>query len=56
MRKWLDRAAAIAAQTRRALQLVYDSLNPGQRQVLLKNMEVKALFDRCGIEVSGHDG
>ena len=37
-------------QTRDALQLVYDTLNHGQQQKLLRNEEVKRLFDLYGIE------
>lgn len=37
-------------ETREALQTVYDSLNKGQRQKLLKNEAVKALFERYGVE------
>lgn len=36
-------------QTRFALQTVYDALNKGQRQKLLKNEEIKVLFDRYGV-------
>ena len=32
-------------ETKNALQLVYDSLNQGQQNKLLKNDEVKKLFD-----------
>ena len=46
-------AAAVAeckAQTKNALQTVYDSLNQGQQKKLLKNDSVKELFDRFGVE------
>jgi len=36
--------------TKSALQLIYDSLNQGQQKKLIKNLEVKALFDRYGVE------
>lgn len=48
--KWQDKAAVVAADTKTALQLVYDSLNKGQQKQLLKNKQVKALFDRYGVE------
>lgn len=32
-------------ETRDALQTVYDSLNQGQQKKILKNEQVKALFD-----------
>lgn len=38
------------AETRTALQTLYDSLNQGQRKKVLKNPEVKALFDRYGVD------
>lgn len=36
--------------TREALQLVFNELNQGQQKKLLKNEEVKALFDLYGVE------
>lgn len=41
---------AAKAETREALQLVYDSLNYGQQKKLLEQDGVKALFDRYKIE------
>ena len=38
-------------ETRDALQLVYDSLNSGQQNKLLKNEAVAALFYRYGVIV-----
>jgi hypothetical protein len=32
------------------LQTVFDALNKGQQNKILKNEEVKALFDRYGVE------
>lgn len=37
-------------ETREALQTVYNELNHGQQNKLLKNDTVKALFDRYGVE------
>lgn len=37
--------------TREALQTVYDALNKGQRQKLLKDENIVALFERYGVEV-----
>lgn len=48
--KWQDKAAVVAADTKSALQLVYDSLNRGQQQKLMKDEQVKSLFDRYGVE------
>lgn len=38
------------AETREALQTVYDALNQGQQKKLLKNEAVKELFDRFGVK------
>lgn len=38
-------------QTHDALQTVYDVLNKGQRQKLVKNEAVKALFEQFDVEV-----
>jgi hypothetical protein len=44
-----DKVAAVKSETQAALQLVYDSLNHGQQKKILKNADVKALFDRYGV-------
>lgn len=36
-------------ETHDALQAVYDNLNKGQRQKLLKNEKIKELFERYGV-------
>lgn len=36
-------------ETRMALQTVYDALNHGQQQKIIKDESVKALFDRYGV-------
>lgn len=41
---------AVINETKDALQLVYDGLNNGQQKKILKNKDVKALFDRYGVE------
>lgn len=48
--KWQDKADAIATDTKDALQTVYDSLNQGQQQKLLKNEQVKTLLERYGVK------
>lgn len=49
----LDIAVANAkAETRNALQTVYDSLNQGQQKKIVKDEAVKALFDLYGVEYS----
>ena len=40
---------AVKNETNAALQLVYDSLNQGQRKKLLKNDEVKKLLTFYGV-------
>ena len=39
-------------ETREALQTVYDSLNNGQQKKILKDEDVKALFDLYGVDYS----
>ena len=47
---------AAKAETRAALQTVYDALNQGQQNKILKNAAVAALFERFGVETEGcHD-
>ena len=41
---------AVKAETKDALQTLYNELNNGQQKKLLKNEQVKALFDRYGVE------
>lgn len=43
---------AAKAETRNALQTVYDSLNQGQQKKIVKDEKVKALFDLYGVEYS----
>ena len=37
-------------ETKNALQTVYDALNSGQKKKIVKNENVKALFDLYGVE------
>lgn len=37
-------------QTKEALQTVFDALNQGQQNKIVKNENVKALFDLYGVE------
>lgn len=41
---------AAKAETREALQTVYDALNNGQQKKLIKDDKVKALFDLYGVD------
>jgi hypothetical protein len=41
---------AAKLDTKNALQVVYDALNQGQRKKLVKDEQVRAIFDRYGVE------
>ena len=43
------KVGAVVAETRDALQTMYDELNHGQQKQIVKNENVKALFDRYGV-------
>ena len=43
---------AAKAETRTALQTVYDTLNQGQQKKIVKDDTVKKLFDLYGVEYS----
>ena len=38
------------SDTKEALQTLFDELNQGQQKKVVKNPEVKAMFDRYGVE------
>lgn len=42
---------ACKEETKEALQTVYDELNNGQQKKLLKNENIKALFERYGVTI-----
>lgn len=47
----LDAAVEAArAETKAALQTVYDALNQGQRKKIVKDEAVKTLFDLFGVD------
>lgn len=49
----LDKAVEkCKADTKAALQTVYDALNHGQQKQIVKDERVKALFDLYGVEYS----
>lgn len=53
--KKTELTAAVAdakAETRNALQTVYDALNQGQQKKIAKEESVKKLFDLYGVEYS----
>ncbi len=45
-----ERAIAFNREIKAALQTVFDALNPGQQQKLLKDEAVKTVFERYGVE------
>lgn len=49
----LERAIGFNREIRAALLTVYNELNQGQQQKLLKNEKVKALFERYGVVTDG---
>ena len=42
---------ACKAETKEALQTVYNELNNGQQKKLLKNENIKALFERYEVQI-----
>lgn len=40
------------AETKEAMQTMYDALNQGQQKQIVKDEKVKKLFDRYGVEYS----
>ena len=51
MDKWTKAAEAVYEETKVALQTVYDALNQGQQQKLLKNEEVAKLMEFYGVSL-----
>lgn len=49
MNEWTEAATKVYEETKAALQTVYDALNHGQQQKILKDENVKALFDHYGV-------
>lgn len=50
MNKATGRAKTVVNETQAALQAVFDELNQGQRQKLVRNEKVKELLDRYGVQ------
>lgn len=46
----IDAVEAAKSETKSALQTVYDALNHGQKQQIVKNEGVKTLFDRYDVK------
>lgn len=45
-----EKILAVKTETKAALQTVFNELNNGQQNKLLKNEAIKALFDRYGVQ------
>ena len=43
---------AAKVEARNALQLLWDNVNKGQKKQIIKNEEVKEMFDRFGVNYS----
>ena len=48
-----DKTAAVKNETTTALQMVWNATNKGQRNKLLKDEGIAALFKRYGVQTSG---
>ena len=46
----MEAVEAAKTETKVALELVYNTLNQGQQKKLVKNEQVKSLFDTYGVE------
>lgn len=46
----IKKTDAVINDIKDALQLVFNELNHGQQKKILKNENIKALFDRYGVE------
>ena len=47
--KLVDKVIAYNIEIKTALQTMYDALNQEQKKKIVKNKEVKALFDRYSV-------
>lgn len=45
----MTKTDAVLEETREALQTVYNALNHGQKQKIVKDENVRALFERYGV-------
>jgi len=54
-KKLQENVKAVKIETKAALQLVYDSMNQGQRKKLIKNEEVKRLLKFYGVIEGGEN-
>lgn len=49
METWTEKADKVYCNTKEALELIYNELNNGQRNKLLKNEKIKELLERYKI-------
>lgn len=47
---YTERARECVAETREALQAIFNDLNQGQQKKLLRNPAIRAMFERYGVE------
>ena len=52
MKPWTNEATAVYTETQTALQTVFDALNKGQKQKILKNEDVAALFEHYNVNTA----
>ena len=48
---YTERARECVAETKAALQAVYNDLNRGQQKKLLRNPTIRAMFERYKVEI-----
>lgn len=51
-----ERVIAYNTEVKAALQAVYNDLNQGQRKKLLRNPDIRAMFERYGVVTDGESG
>lgn len=49
-----ERVISYNKEVKAALQTIYNDLNQGQREKLLRNPTIRALFERYGVEIGGN--
>ena len=49
--EWANKTDILIGKTKTALQTLWDNINRGQRQQLIKLPEIKELLERYGVDV-----
>lgn len=49
-RDLITKTNAVRSETKAVLQAVYNDLNQGQRKKLLRNLAIRAMFERYGVD------